>query len=104
MGVYYGGVDFTRQGADSRANGLGRVRAGAMRVAEVLDGGWMDIWRRNAMGVGRKFARGRCDGWIAVEEEGSMEGEGASSVESWRDGGGGGGAECGYEQQRALTV
>jgi hypothetical protein len=74
-----------------------------MRVAEVLDGGWMDIWRRNAMGVGRKFARGRCDGWIAVEEEGSMEGEGASSVESWRDGGGGG-AECGYEQQHALTV
>lgn len=54
------------------------------------------------MGVGRKFARGRCDGWIAVEEEGSMEGEGASSVESWRDGGGG--AECGYEQQHALTV
>lgn len=42
------------------------------------------------MGVGRKFARGRCDGWIAaVEEEGSMEGEGASSVESWRDDGGG---------------
>ena len=50
------------------------------------------------MGVGRKFARGRCDGRIAaVEEEGSMEGEGASSVESWRDDGGG--AECGYEQQ-----
>lgn len=27
------------------------------------------------MGVGRKFARGRCDGWIAVVEERSMEGE-----------------------------
>lgn len=32
------------------------------------------------MGVGRKFAQGRCDGWIAVVEEGSMEGEGAKSV------------------------
>jgi hypothetical protein len=32
------------------------------------------------MGVGRNFARGRCDGWIAVVEEGSMEEERAKSV------------------------
>lgn len=49
------------------------------------------------MGVGRNFARGRCDGWIAVVEEGSMEGGGAKSVkvgetEEEED-------ESGYEQQ-----
>ena len=46
------------------------------------------------MGVGRNFARGRCDGWIAVVEEGSMEEEGAKSVKvgETED-------ESGYEQQ-----
>ena len=52
------------------------------------------------MGVGRKFARGRCDGWIAVVEEGSMEGEGARSVkvgETEEE------EECGYEQQHTRS-
>jgi hypothetical protein len=55
--------------------------------------------RRNAMGVGRNFARGRCDGWIAVVEEGSMEGGGAKSVkvgETEED-------ESGYEQQHTRS-
>jgi hypothetical protein len=50
------------------------------------------------MGVGRNFARGRCDGWIAVVEEGSMEEEGAKSVKvgETED-------ESGYEQQHTRS-
>ena len=57
------------------------------------------------MGVGRNFARGRCDEWIAAVEEGSMEEGGAKSVkvgETEEEG-----DESGYEQQHsthALTV